>query len=537
MGASLIATQLTINELVGALLVGASIILSTHSLSRMIFLRRSGSKYHLFPIINIAQFINEFAVFFLITTVFDLISFEAALWLNVINNICYFVTKPITMYLAYLRCSAVFPAFKKLDWLHYFLIGFRAIELFAIVIINIVQNYLCNGSVAAGTRCAPLAVAWTFRDAGAPIFRGYYILCEGIFYVKLFRTLKGMSAGKNIQLKQYRQLQTSLFTVDLILLIFMSIYRIIGIFDKSLPTYVYIELFSSTLTIFTLTEFGLNIRILFNTVQDPKTGSEATSSPSKLEMASIHAGSGGHSGSGNGGHGTQMTVSTTMGSAAVLSRKSFEQNAQNQYSSSSSRPRPLTQNSTSPLTAHAAETGYNSDYDLAGSGANSTTTVAAAPTSASAANNRPTSPTVLSHSQQRPSLQLQYQQQQLQLQQQLQYNQQVVDDFQDYIPYGSTTASTTTTSVPISHHTSQDWLRSQPSNSNNQHQQLQFGGATPVASPSSPSSSSFLRGHQSPSSIGGSRSLNLAGSAAVSATGASGVVTPPERSHARLRQN
>ncbi|KAK3835320.1 MAG: hypothetical protein JOS17DRAFT_736849 [Linnemannia elongata] len=536
MGASLIATQLTINELVGALLVGASIILSTHSLSRMIFLRRSGSKYHLFPIINIAQFINEFAVFFLITTAFDLISFDTALWLNVINNFCYFVTKPTTMYLAYLRCSAVFPAFKKLDWLHYFLIGFRAIELFAIVIINIVQNYLCNGSVAAGTRCAPLAVAWTFRDAGAPIFRGYYILCEGIFYIKLFRTLKGMSAGKNVQLKQYRQLQTSLFTVDLILLIFMSIYRIIGIFDKSLPTYVYIELFSSTLTIFTLTEFGLNIRILFNTVQDPKTGSEATSSPSKLEMASIHAGSGGHSGSPNGGHGTQMTVSTTMGSAAVLSRKSFEQNAQNQYSSSS-RPRPLTQNSSSPLTSHAAETGYNSDYDLTGSGANSTTTVTGSPST----NNRPTSPAALNHSQ-RPSLQLQYQQQQLNLQQQqqqLQYNQRVVDDFQDYIPYGSVnTPSTTTASVPISHHTSQDWLRSQPSNSNNQ--QLQFGGATPISSPSSPSSpssSGFLRGHQSPSSIGGSRSLNLAGSAVVSATGASGVVTPPERSLARPRQN
>ncbi|KAG0321107.1 hypothetical protein BGZ97_012098 [Linnemannia gamsii] len=322
----------------------------------MVFLRRSGSKYHLFPIINIAQFINEFAVFFLITTAFDLISFDAALWLNVINNICYFVTKPTTMYLAYLRCSAVFPAFKKLDWLHYFLIGFRAIELFVIVIINIVQNYLCNGSVAAGTRCAPLAVAWTFRDAGAPIFRGYYILCEGIFYIKLFRTLKGMSAGKNIQLRQYRQLQTSLFTVDLILLIFMSIYRIIGIFDKSLPTYVYIELFSSTLTIFTLTEFGLNIRILFNTVQDAKTGSEATSSPSKLEMASIQAGSGGRHGSNNGGHGSPMAVNTTMGSANGLSRKSFEQNA--------SRPRPLTQNSTSPLTSNAAETGYNSDYDL-----------------------------------------------------------------------------------------------------------------------------------------------------------------------------
>ncbi|KAF9910732.1 hypothetical protein EC991_005717 [Linnemannia zychae] len=518
MGASLIATQLSMNELVGALLVGASIILSTHSLSRMIFLRRSGSKYHLFPIINVAQFINEFCVFFLITTVFDTISFDTALWLNVINNVCYFVTKPTTMYLAYLRCSAVFPAFKKLDWLHYFLIGFRAVELFAIIIINIVQNYLCNGSVAAGTRCAPLAVAWTFRDAGAPVFRGYYILCEMIFYVKLFRTLKGMSGGKNQQLKQYRQLQTSLFTVDLILLIFMSIYRIIGIFDKTLPTYVYIELFSSTLTIFTLTEFGLNIRILFNTVADAKTGSEATSSPSKLEMASINPATGGHNLGSGGGHGTQMTASTTMGSAA-LSRKSFELNATTlNQSSPGNRPRPLTQNSTSPLTSHAAETGYNSDYDLTGSGAVSTHTINTS--TSRPITNRPTSPIL--QSQQRPSLQLQYQQQQqqqqqqLQLQQQqLQYNQRVIDDFQDYLPYGT---ATPTNPTPTSH-TSQDWLRSQPSNST---------GVTTTAT------SSFLRGHQSPSSIGGSRSL---ATGAIVSPSVLSAVTPPERSHARPRQS
>ncbi|KAG0213638.1 hypothetical protein BGX33_002791 [Mortierella sp. NVP41] len=519
MGASLIATQLSMSELIGALLVGASIILSTHSLSRMIFLRRSGSKYHLFPIINIAQFINEFCVFFLITTTFNTISFETALWLNVINNICYFVTKPITMYLAYLRCSAVYPAFKKADWLHAFLIGFRAIELFAIVIINIIQNYLCNGSVAPETRCAPLAIAWTFRDAGAPIFRGYYILCEMIFYVTLFRTLKGMSGGgKNIQLKQYRQLQTTLFTADLILLIFMSIYRIIGIFDKTLPTYVYYELFSSTLTIFTLTEFGLNIRILFNTVAEPRTGSDAHSStsPSKLEMASIHAGSSdGHHHHHPSGGATPLNAGSTA-AASAQNRKSFEQNAH--------RVRPLTQNSTSPLTSHAAETGYNSDYDLTGSGAASITTAGGTPPAG------PASPT-RSH---RPSLQLQYQQQQqqqqqrqqeqLQLQQQqLQFSQRVVDDFQDYIPYG-----TTPTPISHTHTTSQDWLRSQPSNSSNQQ---------PIASP-------FLRGSgsQSPSSLSRPRSLSFGVPAtgtpgAGSGTSGSGVVTPPERSHVRPRQN
>ncbi|KAG0318570.1 hypothetical protein BG000_004150 [Podila horticola] len=326
MSASLIATTIGFDEVFGSLLVGASIILTTHSLSRMVFLRRSGSKYHLFPIINVSQFINQWCVFLLICTAFSTISHKTALWLNVMNNIAYFITKPVTMYLAYLRCSAVFPAFKKFQWIHYSLIGFRAIELFVIVIINIIQNELCDGSVAKGTRCEQYAIAWTFRDAGAPVFRFYYILCEGIFYYKLFSTLKGMSVGKNQQLIQYRRLQTSLFTVDLILLIFMSIYRIIGIFNKDLPTYVYYELFSSTLTIFNLTEFGLNIRMLFGTVISEKTGgSNSGSSPSKLEMGSIHR------------------VSRSQAQTPV--------------------PETRRHNSTSPLTSFAAEQGYG-DFDM-----------------------------------------------------------------------------------------------------------------------------------------------------------------------------
>ncbi|ORZ28386.1 hypothetical protein BCR41DRAFT_345205, partial [Lobosporangium transversale] len=331
MGASLIATSITFDVLLGALLVGASMVLTLHSLARMMFLKRTASKYHLFPIINIAQLVNEFCVFFLITTAFEVVSFRTALWLNVINNIAYFITKPITMYLAYLRCSTVFPAFRKLDLLHFFLIGFRAIELFAIIIVNIIQNELCDGSVEKGTRCEGLTIAWTFRDAGAPVFRFYYILCEAIFYYKLFTTLTGMSLGKNVELMQYRRLQTSLFTVDLILLIAMSIYRIIGIFNTSLPTYVYYELFSSTLTIFTLTEFGLNIRMLFNTVHVEGRGpsdinsndgfSPDGSSPNKLEMGSIP----------------------------------------------SNRPRPLTNNSTSPLATNAADFSNSSGIDISSS--------------------------------------------------------------------------------------------------------------------------------------------------------------------------
>ncbi|KAF9382582.1 hypothetical protein CPB97_007060 [Podila verticillata] len=327
---TLIASQINFDTVFGALLVGASIVLTVHSLSRMIFLKRSGSKYYMFPIINIAQFVNEWAVFLLITAAFGTISHKTALWLNVLNNVAYFITKPTTMYLAYLRCSAVYPAFRKADWFHYFLIGFRAIELFAIIFINIVQNELCDGSVAKGTRCEPLAIAWTFRDAGAPIFRGYYIVCEAIFYYKLFSTLKGMSKGKNIELMQYRRLQTSLFTIDLIFLIFMSIYRIIGIFNTNLATYVYYELFSSTLTIFNLTEFGLNIRMLFNTVTVDSRSNPDT-----------------------GDRGNAAGPGTALSSRSQTSKLEMGEISPNQ------KPRPLTNNSSVPLTQH-----HNDSDDL-----------------------------------------------------------------------------------------------------------------------------------------------------------------------------
>ncbi|KAF9164660.1 hypothetical protein DFQ26_001191 [Actinomortierella ambigua] len=255
----------------------------------MVFLGRTASRFFLFPIINVSQLLNQIFVFLLVTAAIGTINFETALWLNVLNNTAYFITKPTVMYLAYLRCSAVMPILKKGAWVHHVLIAIRAIELFAIVIINIATNVMCDGSLAKGTRCESFQIAWTVRDAGAPLFRFYVIACEGIFYYKLFGTLRGMSNGKHAKVLRYRRLQTSLFTVDLIIMTYMSIYRIIGIWNKSLPTYVYLELFSSTLTIFNLTEFGLNIRSLFGAASDgqPQTSSVNNSSANKVEMRSI----------------------------------------------------------------------------------------------------------------------------------------------------------------------------------------------------------------------------------------------------------
>ncbi|KAG9324256.1 hypothetical protein KVV02_008224 [Mortierella alpina] len=339
-GATPIPTAIGINEIVGLGLIGASIVLSLHSLIRMLFMRRTASKFNLFPIINATQLVNQWCVFFLVTAAINTVSFHTALWLNVLNNFAYFITKPAMMYLAYLRCSAVCPAFTKANWLHYFLIAFRAVELFGIVVINVIQNYVCEGSTEPGTRCERLAIAWTLQDAFAPLFRLYYIVCEALFYVVLFRTLHGMAAGQeNTGLLRYRRLQTTMLTVDLLLLVFMSIYRVMTNFYH-LPTYVYLELFSSTLTIFNLTEFGLNIRVLFYIVADAKENSD-TRSPSKLEMGALIAYSPKH----------------PNGSAPLLGRSHPSPNGNGKFQ----RQR---NNSSAPLTTYGVDAGYNSDCDL-----------------------------------------------------------------------------------------------------------------------------------------------------------------------------
>ncbi|KAG0206779.1 hypothetical protein BGX28_001852 [Mortierella sp. GBA30] len=344
MPATEIPSSIGINEVVGLTLVGASMMLTLHSLIRMYFMRRTASKYHLFAIVNFAQFVNQWSTFCLVTAAINVVSFNSAIWLNVVNNFAYFISKPSMMYLAYLRCSAVYPAYTKADILHYFLIMLRAVELMGIVVVNILQNVMCHGSSSPGTRCERMEFAWTVQDALAPVFRLYYILCEGIFYIVLFRTLQGMTAGyENTALLRYRRLQTTMFTLDLMMLVSMSIYRIFIIFFH-LPTYVYLELFSSTLTIFNLTEFGLSIRVLFNAVTEAKiSNSSDPCTPSRVELGSVSA-FGPRRPMSNGGPLTSTS--------ACRSNFNFNSNG---------KIRPQIHDISSPLTSFAAETGYSSN--------------------------------------------------------------------------------------------------------------------------------------------------------------------------------
>lgn len=199
----------SLEDLIGSALCGLSFVLTMHSLLRMTFLQRSPSKYHLFPIINIAQLANEIALLLLVFSDTYYLNSTWGLWLNVVNNASYFIVKPTILYLAYLRCRAVWPQYKKADIFHYGMIGLRAAELFVVLVINVTDTVMCNG-LYVGTQCEPMNLIWQLRNGFAPVFRFYYIISEGIFYYKLFRGLNAITTERNSNVLCYSRLQCRL---------------------------------------------------------------------------------------------------------------------------------------------------------------------------------------------------------------------------------------------------------------------------------------------------------------------------------------
>ncbi|RUP45135.1 hypothetical protein BC936DRAFT_148568 [Jimgerdemannia flammicorona] len=259
---SVTSTSFVIEDIVGSILGGMSLVLTTHSLMHMAFLQRSASKYHLFPIINISMLVNEVALLLLVFADTSYLQGSWAMWLNTVNNVSYFVVKPIILYMAYLRCRAVWPPYRRANHFHFFMVVLRAVELFVVLVINIAANVMCDGEYF-NTRCEPMYVIWRIRDGLAPVFRFYYIISEAIFYVKLFQSLDKAQSDRNRGILRFRRLQTFLFGIDLVILLAMSIYRLIILWRSDLPTYQFVELASTALTIFNLTEFGLTMRDLF----------------------------------------------------------------------------------------------------------------------------------------------------------------------------------------------------------------------------------------------------------------------------------
>ncbi|CAG8625063.1 16315_t:CDS:1 [Acaulospora morrowiae] len=246
-----------IETVVGSVLVGAGFALTFHSILRIYVLQTAGSRMFLFSVTNGAQFLNEIAVLLMLLSSTD----QLDNWANFLNNFSYFISKPIILYLAFLRCRSAFPPYRNYPGIHYLLIAFRAIELLVIWIASIYVNVRCNGRYV--DVCESFSVILTMQNALAPAFRFYYIISEGIFYVKLFRTLNTVRSSESLDSIRQRRYQTYIFTLDMIVLISMSVYRLLILVYKNWPTFIYMELFSCALTIFVITEFGLTLPKMF----------------------------------------------------------------------------------------------------------------------------------------------------------------------------------------------------------------------------------------------------------------------------------
>ncbi|KAJ1557945.1 hypothetical protein HK096_004431 [Nowakowskiella sp. JEL0078] len=283
----------SLDDLIGGILIGASLFLTSHSVLRMLLMQIDSSQRWEFPVMNGAMLLNEIAVMIYMFASENFISNSSVwlMWLSAVNNLAYFISKPLALWLSYLRCRSVFPQWRKADWFHFSFLGVRTVELFGIFVCNLIVNIACNGSYTLNNQCAGFLWVGKIRDVSAPIWRIYYIISESIFFVAIFRflirrtTLLGTNSDENVMnIVRYQRLQATIFGFDLILLIAMSIYRMIYVFSSG-PSYQYAELFSTALTFFNLTEFGLSLRTLYKSTND-SNNTRAISQPGNSKAPS-----------------------------------------------------------------------------------------------------------------------------------------------------------------------------------------------------------------------------------------------------------
>ncbi|CAG8460701.1 13344_t:CDS:1 [Acaulospora morrowiae] len=180
--------------------------------------------------------------------------------LDVIKYAAYVVSKTGILHLSYQRCEAVYEPVKRLAFkrFHLIVLVLRTSEITSLVIITIIDAVKCMGSYCSPA-CSFIPTSWTVREMMVPFFRIYYIFLEIIFYRELLRIVKSNRSEQN-----YRDLihQIILFSIDILQLIAMCIYRLLG-FEYNLPSHLYAELFSTAYTVYVMTRFWDRIRRIF----------------------------------------------------------------------------------------------------------------------------------------------------------------------------------------------------------------------------------------------------------------------------------
>ncbi|CAG8672943.1 8661_t:CDS:1, partial [Cetraspora pellucida] len=166
----------------------------------------------------------------------------------------YLIAKPTLIYLAYQRCCVVSSLFlgAKCHFINYAIITTRLLTWltwFGVAIYNCAE---CRGSYC-GSQCSFIPITFIINDWVATFFRFYYIFLELVFYTELFNRNDGNNLNPEIRREILKQI--ILFGIDILQLLAMCAYRIVGLKINGTPTYLYLELSSLTFTVFVMTRF------------------------------------------------------------------------------------------------------------------------------------------------------------------------------------------------------------------------------------------------------------------------------------------
>ncbi|CAG8688161.1 6868_t:CDS:1, partial [Dentiscutata heterogama] len=147
---------------------------------------------------------------------------------DTIRQFCYLIIKPGMLFLAYQRCYAVYKSFlgAGCQLANYLVIISRILLWLAWCSVAIYNYIKCQGSYC-DPQCEFIPITFVINDAFATFYRAYYILLELLFYISLFRRNQPDSLGDEIIRDISRQ--KILFGIDIIQLLAMCAYRIVGL--------------------------------------------------------------------------------------------------------------------------------------------------------------------------------------------------------------------------------------------------------------------------------------------------------------------
>ncbi|CAG8505534.1 3406_t:CDS:2 [Ambispora leptoticha] len=274
-------------NLIGTVLIGVALSLTSHSYLRLKILKTNGHDIPLLNIANICSLVNEFVIIGVNYANEGLIGISSRPWLSFLSNFTYFIGKPAMLYLAYLRAAYVYKKYEKHEWLHLSVCICRGISLVVMMIVDLMlYRSQCN-DIGNSERCYLLKTLRKVDTAFTPIWKCYYIVAEVIFFSSLARMLKGINKRHEMKIVRYTRFQAFLFFTDIVQLFALSIYRGLTIFQDEDLISVYLECFSFAFTVYNMSQLGVTIpRVFRGSPHDGEIVPDLQTSPSFFHFTS-----------------------------------------------------------------------------------------------------------------------------------------------------------------------------------------------------------------------------------------------------------